>query len=120
MTEVTTTIENSAGIHARPASLFVQTASKFDSEIRIKAKDKSIDAKSILMIMSLGLVKGTEITISADGCDEVEAVMTLCDLVDEKFGEEDGDISVSGAEKRKVSREYANKRFGGKFRKVGD
>ena len=119
MTEVTTTIANSAGIHARPASLFVQTASKFDSEIKIKAKGKSIDAKSILMIMSLGLVKGTEITISADGYDEVEAVMTLCDLVDEKFGEEDN-ISVGGAEKRKVSREYANKRFGGKFKRIGD
>lgn len=88
MTEATTTIENKTGIHARPASLFVQTASKFKSKVQIKAKGKTVDAKSILMIMSMGLVKGTEITISADGPDEAEAVNTLKDLVDAKFNEE--------------------------------
>jgi len=88
MTEATTTIENKTGIHARPASLFVQTASKFKSKVQIKAKGKTVDAKSILMIMSMGLVKGTEITISADGEDEEDAVKTLKDLVDAKFNEE--------------------------------
>lgn len=88
MTEATTTIENKTGIHARPASLFVQTASKFKSKVQIKAKGKTVDAKSILMIMSMGLVKGTEITISADGEDEAEAVKTLKELVDAKFNEE--------------------------------
>ncbi len=88
MTEATTTIENKTGIHARPASLFVQTASKFKSKVQIKAKGKTVDAKSILMIMSMGLVKGTEITISADGPDEADAVQTLKDLVDAKFNEE--------------------------------
>lgn len=88
MTEATTTIENKTGIHARPASLFVQTASKFKSKVQIKAKGKTVDAKSILMIMSMGLVKGTEITLSADGPDEAEAVQTLKELVDNKFGEE--------------------------------
>lgn len=88
MTEATTTIENKTGIHARPASLFVQTASKFKSKVQIKAKGKTVDAKSILMIMSMGLVKGTEITLSADGPDEAEAVKTLKELVDNKFGEE--------------------------------
>ena len=88
MTEATTTIENKTGIHARPASLFVQTASKFKSKVQIKAKGKTVDAKSILMIMSMGLVKGTEITISADGEDEADAVQTLKDLVDAKFNEE--------------------------------
>lgn len=120
MVEATTTIENQSGIHARPASLFVQTANKFKSNIWLKAKGKSVDARSILMIMSMGLVKGTEITISADGYDEVQAVMTLRDLVDAKFGEEDEDISHIGKERRKISREEAIKRFGGKFRKVGD
>ncbi len=88
MTEATTTIENKTGIHARPASLFVQTASKFKSKVQIKAKGKTVDAKSILMIMSMGLVKGTEITLAADGPDEAEAVKTLKELVDNKFGEE--------------------------------
>ena len=88
MTEATTTIENKTGIHARPASLFVQTASKFKSKVQLKAKGKTVDAKSILMIMSMGLVKGTEITIVADGPDEADAVNTLKELVDNKFGEE--------------------------------
>lgn len=87
MTEKTITIENKTGIHARPASIFVQTATKFKSKVQIKAKGKSVDAKSILMIMSMGLVKGTEITICADGPDEADAVKTLYDLVASKFGE---------------------------------
>ena len=82
------TIENKTGIHARPASIFVQTATKFKSKVQIQAKGKTVDAKSILMIMSMGLVKGTEITIVADGPDEADAVKALKDLVDSKFGEE--------------------------------
>ncbi|MBR4642289.1 MAG: HPr family phosphocarrier protein [Selenomonadaceae bacterium] len=88
MTEATTTIENKTGIHARPASVFVQTASKFKSKVQLKAKGKTVDAKSILMIMSMGLVKGTEITICADGPDEADAVKELKALVDAKFGED--------------------------------
>ena len=88
MTQKTITIENKTGIHARPASIFVQTATKFKSKIQLKAKGKTIDAKSILMIMSMGLVKGTEVTIIADGPDEAEAVKALKDLIDSKFGEE--------------------------------
>jgi phosphocarrier protein len=83
-----TTIKNKTGIHARPASVFVQTASKFKSKVQIAAKGKKVDAKSILMIMSMGLSNGTEITISADGPDEADAVKTLVDLVDSKFGED--------------------------------
>jgi phosphocarrier protein len=88
MIEKTTTIKNKTGIHARPASVFVQTASKFKSKVQIAAKGKKVDAKSILMIMSMGLSNGTEITISADGPDEADAVKTLVDLVDSKFGED--------------------------------
>ncbi len=88
MVQETTTIENKTGIHARPASIFVQTASKFKSKVQIQAKGKTVDAKSILMIMSMGLVKGTEITLIADGPDEAEAVKALKELVDSKFGEE--------------------------------
>ena len=88
MTQATITIENKTGIHARPASIFVQTAAKFKSKVQIQAKGKTVDAKSILMIMSMGLVKGTEITIIADGPDEAEAVKALKDLVASKFGEE--------------------------------
>ena len=83
----TTTIENATGIHARPASVFVQKASSFKSTVKIQAKGKTVDAKSILMIMSMGLSKGTEITLIADGPDEEEAVKELKALVDSKFGE---------------------------------
>ena len=88
MTQETIPIENKTGIHARPASIFVQTATKFKSKVQLQAKGKTVDAKSILMIMSMGLVKGTEITIVADGPDEAEAVKALKDLVASKFGEE--------------------------------
>ena len=88
MTQETITIENKTGIHARLASIFVQTATKFKSKIQLQAKGKTIDAKSILMIMSMGLVKGTEVTIIADGPDEAEAVKALKDLIESKFGEE--------------------------------
>ena len=88
MTEATTTIENKTGIHARPASVFVQKASSFKSKVQLKAKGKTVDAKSILMIMSMGLVKGTEITIVADGPDEADAVAQLKAMIDAKFGEE--------------------------------
>ena len=86
--EVLTVIKNKGGIHARPASIFVQTACKFKSKIQIKAKGKTIGAKSILMIMSLGLVKGTQISIIADGSDSVQAVTELKALIDNKFYEE--------------------------------
>lgn len=88
MTEATTTIENKTGIHARPASVFVQKAASFKSKVQLKAKGKTVDAKSILMIMSMGLVKGTEVTIVADGPDEADAVAQLKALVDSKFGED--------------------------------
>ena len=88
MTEATLTIENKTGIHARPASVFVQTAAKFKSKVQVKAKGKTADAKSILMLMSMGLVKGTELTIIAEGEDEAAAVKELADLVNSKFGEE--------------------------------
>lgn len=87
--EKTLKIENKTGLHARPASMFVQEANKFKSKIKISAKGKTVDAKSILMIMSLGLTQGTELTISAEGPDEADALAALAKLVEDKFGEEE-------------------------------
>ena len=88
MTEATANIAYKYGFHARPMSIFVQYASSFKSKVQLKAKGKTVDAKSLFMIASIPLFKGTEITIVADGPDEAEAVKTLKDLVDAKFGED--------------------------------
>ena len=81
---------NSTGIHARPASVFVQKAASFRSKIQIRAKGRACDAKSILMLMSMGLTCGTEVTIVADGSDEAQAVCELKALIDSGFGEDVG------------------------------
>ena len=86
--EQTVKVTNKSGIHARPASVFVQTAAKFKSKVTVTAKRKTVDAKSILMIMSMGLVKDTDIVIKAEGEDASAAVKALVDLVQAKFGEE--------------------------------
>lgn len=62
------------GIHARPATLLVQTASKFNSDINLEYKGKSVNLKSIMGVMSLGVGQGAEVTITVDGQDEAEAM----------------------------------------------
>ena len=69
------------GIHARPATLLVQAAGKFDSEIVLEYKGRSVNLKSIMGVMSLGVGKGAEITISATGSDEKDAINTLTETV---------------------------------------
>lgn len=90
MVSKTTVVKNPSGIHARPASLFVQEAMKHSSTITVKnlAKDSDAkDAKSILMVMSLGMACGTEIEISAEGEDEEAAVDALVALIESGCGE---------------------------------
>jgi phosphocarrier protein HPr len=65
------------GIHARPATLLVQTASKFDSDINLEYKGKKVNLKSIMGVMSLGVGQGAEIKISAEGSDSEEALRSL-------------------------------------------
>ncbi|MCT4660936.1 MAG: HPr family phosphocarrier protein [Tissierellales bacterium] len=76
------TIKNETGLHARPASLFVQTAVKHASTIKIEKDGKEFDAKSMLGVLSLGANKGTVITIKADGDDEQAAVDALANLIE--------------------------------------
>lgn len=87
MTEITLTLTNAAGLHARPGALFVQKAATFKSKVTISGKGKSGDGKSIMQIMKLGLGQGTEITISADGPDEAECIAALKALLESNFGE---------------------------------
>ena len=69
------------GIHARPATLLVQTASKFASDITLEYKGKSVNLKSIMGVMSLGVGKDAEITIYADGSDEADAISAITDIL---------------------------------------
>ena len=71
------TINNKSGLHARPASLWVQAASRFQSKIKIKRGDSVVDGKSILGILSLGLATGSVFELLAEGDDEAEAVLAL-------------------------------------------
>ena len=81
-------IENTLGLHARPAALFVQLANKFQSEIFVEKKDQKVNGKSIMGIMTLAAGKGQKITITADGNDAEKAVNALEKLLKDKFGEE--------------------------------
>lgn len=81
------TIQNSVGLHARPATFFVQKANSFKSSIWIEKEDCRVNAKSLLGVLSLGITKGTEIKLIADGADENSAIDGLSELVDSEFGE---------------------------------
>ncbi len=76
---------NAEGLHARPAAIFVQIASKFSSEIGLEAHGTKVDGKSIIGIMSLGAFHGEEIIISAKGTDSKEAIEALRVLIDDEF-----------------------------------
>jgi phosphocarrier protein len=81
------TIKNASGLHARPAGMFVKKAAEFKSTVEVLAKGKTVNAKSIMGIMSLGLAKGDELTIVANGDDQEVAIAALVELVEGGFGE---------------------------------
>jgi len=83
----TVTVRNTLGVHARAAAKFVHAASGFASRITVSRHERVVDGKSILGILLLAAGRGADITISADGADEAEALGALCGLVDSGFGE---------------------------------
>ena len=87
MIECQLAIENRLGLHARPASLFVQTTNRFKSKIRVIKDDMEVDGKSIMGLLMLAAPMGTVLKIIAEGEDEVQAVQTLKKLFASKFGE---------------------------------
>lgn len=88
MAEKTFTITSETGIHARPATLLVQTASRFKCDVNLVYKEKQVNLKSIMGVMSLGIPKGSEIKIITSGDDENEALTTLEDTIrQEELGE---------------------------------
>lgn len=90
MIEKNYTISNRLGLHARPASLFVKTTSRFTSSIKIYKDDREIDGKSIMGLLMLAAGPGTVLTIKANGPDEAEALKALDDLFERRF-DDDGE-----------------------------
>ena len=80
-------ISNQVGLHARPATFFIQKANEFKSSIWIEKDERRVNAKSLLGVLSLGIVKGTKIKIIADGVDENQAIEMLTALINSEFAE---------------------------------
>ena len=80
-------ITNNIGLHARPATFFIQKANSFHSSIWIEKDDRKVNAKSLLGVLSLGIAQGMTITLIADGSDENEALAGLAELVNTGFQE---------------------------------
>lgn len=81
------TINNQVGLHARPATFFIQKANEFKCSIWVEKEERRVNAKSLLGVLSLGIVKGTSVSLIADGADEKEAVEKLAELVNADFAE---------------------------------
>lgn len=79
------TISNQVGLHARPATFFIQKANEFKSSVWIEKDERRVNAKSLLGVLSLGIVKGMTVNIVADGVDEETAVEKLAELIDSGF-----------------------------------
>jgi phosphocarrier protein HPr len=88
MQEVTLTIRNKVGLHARPAARFVQTANRFKAQVVAVRDEREANAKSILSVLSLGANQGAVVTVRADGEDEAQAIEAIRLLVEDNFGEE--------------------------------
>ena len=80
-------VQNKAGLHARPATFFIQKANEYKSTIWVEKEERRVNAKSIQGVLSLGNIGGTTINVIADGSDETEAVEGLVSLVESGFAE---------------------------------
>ena len=80
-------INNTSGLHARPATFFIQKANSYKSSVWVEKGDRRVNAKSLLGVLSLGVVQGMSITLIADGADEEEALKGLAELISSGFEE---------------------------------
>ncbi len=81
------TITNASGLHARPATFFIQKANSYPCSIWVEKDDRRVNAKSLLGVLSLGIAKGMTITLIADGLSEEDALSGLSALIDSGFAE---------------------------------
>lgn len=87
MTRREITIQNTVGLHARPATFFIQKANTYKCSIWVEKDERKVNAKSLLGVLSLGIVQGMSVTLLADGADEKDAVEGLAALVATGFAE---------------------------------
>lgn len=87
MLQQSTTIVNKLGLHARAAAKFVTQASLYESDIHLKRNNQNVNGKSIMGVMMLAAAKGSEIEIIIDGTDEKQAMQSLLELIENRFGE---------------------------------
>lgn len=87
MKEKTFTITAETGVHARPATLLVNKAGQYESEVEVSYNDKTVNLKSIMGVMSLGIPKGAEIKVTATGGDEEDALNGVAEIIKEHLGE---------------------------------
>jgi len=83
------TIVNKLGLHARAATRLVSCASVFEASLLIRNGDKTINGKSIMGVLTLAACKGTVLVIEADGADREEALQAICELINDRFGEDE-------------------------------
>ena len=80
-------VQNKAGLHARPATFFIQKANEYKSSIWVEKDERKVNAKSLLGVLYLGIIGGTSVKICADGADEIDAVEGLVELINTGFAE---------------------------------
>lgn len=87
MKQINITIQHPVGLHARPATLFVDTVKRFQSVVRVRKGEREVNAKSILSVLSLGVKFEDEICLTAEGVDEDAALQAIQELIADNFGE---------------------------------
>ena len=88
MVKDTVVVKNETGLHARPASMLVEEASSYEADVELVKDGQSVNAKSIMGVMSLGIKQSTEITVQTDGADEKDALTAIIELIESGFDEE--------------------------------
>lgn len=81
-------IINRLGLHARAAAQLVHTAARFGCDVLLEKDETEVDAKSILGLLQLGAAQGTQVTVSCEGSDEREALQSVVELIENRFGED--------------------------------
>ncbi len=87
MKRIDVTLNNEAGLHARPASMFIREVLKYSSDVKVIKDEQEYNGRSIMGILSMGAIKGSKLTIICEGIDENEAIIGLKKLIDSNFGE---------------------------------